>query len=245
MKYAWIIGLLVLLNLTSAAAHSNASTANDNAANEFLPDLISPEELAAELDLTQTQELAPGQRIQVMSIDDWSSLNGIDITQYFRVVVLINKANQGTLAQTAQIFFEGRPFNTYQVSTGRERMEKSPSGKVYRSTTPVGWYRPIYFSPNHFSNTWKAPMPWAVFFNGGIALHATTQSHYSELGQRASGGCVRLTYENAQELFYLIKNAGKSKVPSFSQAGLIRHDALGNIILEYNYDTLIIVENPK
>lgn len=88
-------------------------------------------------------------------------------------------------------------------------------------------------------------MPWAVFFNGGIALHATTKAHYPELGKRASGGCVRFKYENAKTVYGLIKDAGKAMVPKFTQSGKILRDENGEIILEENYDTLIIVENTQ
>lgn len=212
-------------------------------ADALLPDLISTDELSEEFGLPKAQELFLEDGFSAMSLDDHSSANGLDLTQHFKVVVLVNKATQGPNAQTAQIFFEGQPYKTFTVSTGRERLEKAKSGKVYRTVTPVGWFRPILFSPNHYSKTWKARMPWAVFFNGGIALHATSSDHYAELGKRASGGCVRLRHENAKELYHLIKGAGKAMVPKFTSSGKILRDENNAPILEENYDTLIIVEN--
>lgn len=220
--------------------------AKSTSSSDYLPDILSPDELSEEMNLGKAQSLSDPSEVDSFapqSLDDWSSLNGIDITQYFQVVVLVNKAKSGSTAQTAQVYFEGQYYTTYEVSTGRERMEKAPSGKVYRSVTPEGWFRPILFSPNHYSRTWDAPMKWAVFFNGGIALHATTRSHYDELGRRASGGCVRLREDDAEELYHLIKNAGKAYVPKFSRSGKIKLDKSGELAFEYNYDTLIIVEN--
>jgi hypothetical protein len=218
---------------------------SEDVTTEALPDLISPDELSIEMGLPRAKTLMFDGYFETMTIDDWSSLNGLDITQFFKVVVLINKSDRGPSAQTAKVFFEGKPYGTYKVSTGRENLEVAPSGKVYRSSTPQGWFRPTYFSPNHFSRTWNAPMPWAVFFNGGIAMHATTRSHYDELGRRASGGCVRFRHEHAKELYHLIKGAGKAQVPKFSQSGTLRRNDVGNLIMEENYDTLIIVESSR
>lgn len=212
---------------------------------DYLPDLISPDELSEEFQLPPAQNLPSDGAFEILNIDDWSSLNGVDLTQVFSIIVVINKSTQGPHAQTAQIFLHGRAYATYPVSTGRERNERSPSGKVYRSTTPVGWFRPRVFSPKHYSHTWKASMPWAVFFNGGIAVHATTRNHYRELGSRASGGCVRLHYDNAYELYHLIKNAGKGSVPRFNQSGKLIRNSSGQIVYENNYKTLIIVENTQ
>ncbi|MEY4615299.1 MAG: hypothetical protein RJB66_259 [Pseudomonadota bacterium] len=217
-----------------------AETSKDN-----LPDLVSPDELQEELQLPEAKTLVFDGEFETLGIEEWSDMNGIDLTQHFEVVVVVNKAKSGPEAQKAQVYLSGRHYKTFTVSTGREKLELAPSGKVYRSVTPQGWFRPIYFSPNHFSETWKAPMPWAVFFNGGIALHATTRSHYDELGQRASGGCVRLHHDDAKELYHLIKNAGKGAVPKFKQSGRIIRDSMGRIKLEHNYNTLIIVENSQ
>lgn len=210
---------------------------------DYLPDIVSPDELREELGLPEVESSDVGDEFELFSLDDWNSANGVDITQLYKVVVVVNKAAKGKTAQRATVYVDGKLFKTYTVSTGRETPEKSPSGKVYHSITPTGWYQPTLFSPNHYSKTWKAPMPWSVFFVGGIALHATTQSHYADLGRRASGGCVRFTYNNAKELYHIIKNAGSGSVPQFTKQGQLIRDEQGNLVYQQNYNTLIIVEN--
>ena len=49
-------------------------------------------------------------------------------------------------------------------------------------------------------------MPWAVFFNGGYAIHGTTEIR--ALGRPASHGCVRLHPDNAKAFFSLVKIVG-------------------------------------
>lgn len=50
-----------------------------------------------------------------------------------------------------------------------------------------------------FSNTYQVPMPYALHYFGGHYIHATDE--VAKLGQRASHGCVRLSIEDARQLF--------------------------------------------
>jgi lipoprotein-anchoring transpeptidase ErfK/SrfK len=53
-----------------------------------------------------------------------------------------------------------------------------------------------------------APMPHAVFFSGGYAVHATDA--IKRLGRPASHGCVRLHPNDAADFFTLVKTFGPS-----------------------------------
>jgi lipoprotein-anchoring transpeptidase ErfK/SrfK len=78
---------------------------------------------------------------------------------------------------------------TWPISSGRKGFE-----------TPTGNYRPIWADAEHKSSIYEdAPMPFAVFFTGGYAIHGTTEVKH--LGKPASHGCVRLDPANAK-LFY-------------------------------------------
>jgi lipoprotein-anchoring transpeptidase ErfK/SrfK len=85
----------------------------------------------------------------------------------------------------------------WKVSTGR---------KGY--ATPSGAWNPTWLSVDHYSKKYDAPMPFAVFFEGGYAIHATNA--VARLGQPASHGCVRLAPENARMFFELVKTYGKT-----------------------------------
>lgn len=87
----------------------------------------------------------------------------------------------------------------WKVSTGKSGFE-----------TPTGAYKPTWLSINHRSKTYdNAPMPFAVFFTGGYAIHATDA--VARLGNTASHGCVRLSKENAALFFNLVETNGKLK----------------------------------
>ncbi|MBW0116634.1 L,D-transpeptidase [Pseudonocardia abyssalis] len=60
--------------------------------------------------------------------------------------------------------------------------------------TPPGTFPVTFHSRDHVSSIYDAPMPYSVFFNGGIAFH---QGSLSQL----SHGCIHLSRTAAQEFF--------------------------------------------
>ncbi|WP_408098123.1 L,D-transpeptidase [Peredibacter sp. HCB2-198] len=130
-----------------------------------------------------------------------------------RLVIAVNKAAKGKGAQTLTMYENGVEILKEKISTGREKEEKAKSGRTYFSTTPKGFFRPTKIYRDYLSYTWNAPMPNAVFFIGGIALHATTKSHYKELGTRASGGCVRMIHESSLLLREKVMDTGLGSSP--------------------------------
>ncbi len=85
----------------------------------------------------------------------------------------------------------------WEVSTGARGFE-----------TPKGEFTPTWLSKDHKSSQYDdAPMPNAVFFNQGIAVHGTDA--VARLGSPASHGCVRLSQDNAAAFFDLVSTYGK------------------------------------
>ncbi|MFN0219066.1 MAG: L,D-transpeptidase [Hyphomicrobium sp.] len=73
--------------------------------------------------------------------------------------------------------------------------------------TPRGTFRPEWTSKMWYSRKYDwAPMPHAVFINGGVAVHATT--HTGALGSPASHGCIRLAPANAKTFYNLVHRHG-------------------------------------
>jgi hypothetical protein len=111
----------------------------------------------------------------------------------------------------------------------------------------------------HFSGQWHEPMPYAMFFNWekrgdqtGLAIHAATQMEVSQLGSRASAGCIRIAPENARLLFGLIRSEYKGLAPRFafnnhtatmSNNGALMHDPAGNLKMADGYKVLVFIEN--
>ena len=99
-------------------------------------------------------------------------------------------------SQTMQVSVNGAPRYVWPVSTARAGYH-----------TPTGHYRPIRLERIWHSRIYdNAPMPYAVFFRGGYAIHGTNA--VGHLGRPASHGCVRLQTGNAATLFSLVSQYG-------------------------------------
>lgn len=108
---------------------------------------------------------------------------------------LIAKVDIST--QTMVVTQNGVVKYKWPVSTGR---------KGY--STPTGSYSAKWLSRHHRSRKYNnAPMPYAVFYHRGYAVHATYDT--KRLGRPASHGCVRLAPENAATFFSMVQKAGQ------------------------------------
>jgi lipoprotein-anchoring transpeptidase ErfK/SrfK len=99
-------------------------------------------------------------------------------------------------SQTMEVYVNGAHRHTWPVSTGRSGYE-TPGGSFRARRLEEEWYSTQYDD---------APMPHAVFFNGGIAIHGTYDVRH--LGRAVSHGCVRLSPGNAARLYNLIESQG-------------------------------------
>ncbi|CAN7479086.1 L,D-transpeptidase [Pararhizobium sp. LjRoot255] len=105
----------------------------------------------------------------------------------------------------ANISLSSQTMTVSQNGIVRYRWKVSTARKGY--VTPQGSWSAKWLSKNHRSRKYDdAPMPYAVFFNGGYAVHATFD--LKRLGRPASHGCVRLHPENAAEFFSLASQYG-------------------------------------
>ena len=107
------------------------------------------------------------------------------------VVVQIDKS-----AQRMSVSINGVTRYNWPVSTGRDGYG-----------TPSGTYHPQAMMRSYFSRKYyNAPMPHAIFFYYGFAIHGTND--ISRLGGPASHGCVRLHPSSAATLFSLVQHSG-------------------------------------
>jgi hypothetical protein len=189
-----------------------------------------------------------------------------EMLRNFELFLYVSKADHGPLAQRMYVFRKRgngdlHLLYNWQVSTGREIVEFAPNGQRAPSFTPKGYYEldPGRMYRHHVSGQWKAPMPYAMFFNWenhgyqtGLAVHAASGDDIALLGKRASAGCVRLAPENAALLFNLIRRNYRGLAPRFafdrrtatmSNDGLLMHDAEGHLAFAEGYKVLVFIEN--
>ncbi|MDW5313319.1 L,D-transpeptidase [Rhizobium sp. PL01] len=105
----------------------------------------------------------------------------------------------------ARVSLSSQTMTVSQNGFVRYRWKVSTARKGY--VTPQGSWSAKWLSRDHRSRKYdNAPMPYAVFFNGGYAVHATFD--LKRLGRPASHGCIRLHPENAAEFFALASEYG-------------------------------------
>lgn len=107
--------------------------------------------------------------------------------------------------QKMYLYVNGNPYGEYLVSTGAPghetpNFDRHPNGRIYdqysSSKFPGGNYQGL------------GNMPYAVFIEGGFALHGTTKGNFKLLGRKASHGCVRLHPDNAFIFNRLVRQHG-------------------------------------
>jgi lipoprotein-anchoring transpeptidase ErfK/SrfK len=108
------------------------------------------------------------------------------------------EARINTATQKMQVLVDGVPAYEWRVSTARKGF-----------VTPKGEYHPQDMYKRYYSHKYhNSPMPYAIFYNGGYAVHGTNA--VASLGKPASHGCVRLDTENAATLFALVSQHGRA-----------------------------------
>ena len=107
------------------------------------------------------------------------------------VLVRVDRATQ-----TMDVTVDGASLYRWPVSTGRRGFG-----------TRAGTFRPQRMAPRWFSTVYyNAPMPHAIFFHGGYAIHGSYD--IARLGGPASHGCIRLHPSAAATLFGIIQREG-------------------------------------
>ncbi|MER2606563.1 MAG: L,D-transpeptidase [Siculibacillus sp.] len=99
-------------------------------------------------------------------------------------------------SQKMEVIVDGVRAGEYVVSTGKRG-----------HWTPKGEFKAQRMHKKYWSRKYhNAPMPNSIFFNGGIAVHGTTE--IARLGRPASHGCVRMHPQHAAVLFELVRQHG-------------------------------------
>lgn len=113
-----------------------------------------------------------------------------------KVPAITLNADINLTTQQLTVTSGGKVLHVWSISSGRAGYD-----------TPRGTFKPQWAARMHYSKKYDdAPMPHSVFFNGGVATHATYATGL--LGRPASHGCVRLAPANAATFFNLVHKHG-------------------------------------
>ena len=123
------------------------------------------------------------------------SLSLLSAPAWAGIVAQIDNATQ-----RMSVYVDGALKYSWPVSTARAGYQ-----------TPPGHYRVRRMERMWYSRKYDwSPMPHALFFNGGYAIHGTYSIR--QLGRPASHGCVRLHPANARTLYELVRSRGGASV---------------------------------
>jgi hypothetical protein len=111
--------------------------------------------------------------------------------------------------QKIYLYIDGALQYTWPISSGKRGydtpdMDLNPNGRIYDR------YSSITFPGGDYNGLGN--MPYAVFLNGGYAIHGTTEGNWPVLGTPASHGCIRLHPDNAFIFNRLVRNYGTGSV---------------------------------
>lgn len=116
------------------------------------------------------------------------------------VWILVDKATQH-----AYLYVNGVHTYSWLVSTGTPghgtpNFDRHPNGRIYDR----------YTSTKYPGGDWNGlgNMPYAVFIEGGFAIHGTGRGNWGKLGRRASHGCIRLHPDNGYIFNRLVRQYG-------------------------------------
>lgn len=110
--------------------------------------------------------------------------------------------------QRMYLYLNGQQIGAYPVSSGAAghgtpSFDRHPNGRIYDRYTSTKYPEGDY---NGLGN-----MPYAVFIEGGFAIHGTPQGNWRRLGTRASHGCIRVHPDNAYRFNRLVRQYGISQ----------------------------------
>ncbi|OSZ79885.1 hypothetical protein CAP36_01055 [Chitinophagaceae bacterium IBVUCB2] len=108
--------------------------------------------------------------------------------------------------QKLYLYLIGELKDSFLVSTGKAGKYETP----LFSRRPAGPVLTKYTSRKFPGGNYMGlgNMPYAIFVQGGYAIHGTTTGNFTKLGTKASHGCVRLHPDNAKIINALVKTVG-------------------------------------
>ena len=214
MKHVSLLALLLSLAAfqipTFAAELGAIAVTDDDSAPTWMDELDpfdpSTPELLRQMDQIYEEETGESAHLDT-SLIDLMAASGTDCSRIgCQVWARVNKTTQ-----TVALYLNGNetPVGVWPVSTGvpgrgTPNFDKHPDGRIYNKYSsrkfPGGDYKGL------------GNMPYAVFIQGGFAMHGTPQGNWKRLGHKASHGCIRMHPDNAKYFNGLVRAAGVANV---------------------------------
>lgn len=189
--------LLLVLTLTIFATNAHAKKTEGNIFDELDPRDPNIEQILKDID--EDYENTTGKSSH-LNVDPLEELLPSCYRNSCRIWADVDKN-----AQRLYLYIDGALTYSWKTSTGKSGyitpdFDRHPDGRIYDRYTSSKYPGGDY---NGLGN-----MPYAVFIQGGYAIHGTTQGNWSKLGRPASHGCIRLHPDNGQIFNVLVRRNG-------------------------------------
>ncbi|MBC7537663.1 MAG: L,D-transpeptidase [Bacteriovorax sp.] len=193
--------LALILSLAITVINTNAFAAKTNFFDTLDPRSPNIEKILHQVDMDYESVTGKSAHLKVGPLED--IMQGC-----FRNSCKI-WADVDINAQRLYLYMDGVLTYTWKTSTGRlgfetPYMDTHPDGRIYDKHTSPKYPEGDY---NGLGN-----MPFAVFIDGGYAIHGTTRGSWSQLGTPASHGCIRVHPDNGQMFNEFVRRNGVRNV---------------------------------
>ena len=197
MKALIIAFSLTLFNANAFAKHIKGN----NVFDELDPRSPNIEKQLKEMD--EDYERTTGKSAHPFNIQDYDPMEEFSASCYRNSCPVWADVDKS--AQRLYLYINGVLTYTWKTSTGKAGyttpdFDRHPDGRIYDRYTSTKYPDGDY---NGLGN-----MPYAVFIQGGYAIHGTTRGNWSKLGTPASHGCIRLHPDNGQIFNVLVRRKG-------------------------------------
>lgn len=149
---------------------------------------------------------------------------------------------KGQLKEIVLVTLDGELTHAFATSTAQSYKKRyhKKKGWIYPSTPEGEDFHPHTLSRNHSSSVYgdgkSVNMPFAIFFNGGVAVHGTTPDHFGEIGIKDSGACSRLYPSDAAKIWNYVNPSGLHYISSEDNASVLAEIRNRVTINVYGFD---------
>lgn len=118
----------------------------------------------------------------------------IPLADYYQIIIPQARVDYILVVISGQVLYaysQGKPALSERISTASTGINLPPETNLEVPHNHVGLFKVESKNADAYSNVYDCPMPYALFYFHGHAIHQTERKYYSLLGQPASHGCVR------------------------------------------------------
>lgn len=195
------MGLALALVLLSGCFHSSNQVANQPPATvtirgsdiKILEPRRPPQLTVTIKQLPVAPKIAAARSLYANSYDEWYIVP--------RKLIRINLAHGNGQRQHFTAFENNKAVISGLVSGAVTDEDSPPNYHPEEPHNHLGTFSVFLRDANYYSRRWKCPMPNALFFYNGHAIHSCLSQDIGKLGRPASHGCIRVSPANSRKLF--------------------------------------------